>query len=83
MDRFRKRTRWQGVKKKSFLYRLVKPTKLRRIGVSNVLDMLASSAIIGVTVKLAGYSKMTDSEAIELAIASVCLVICSYLIKME
>ncbi len=83
MDRFRKRTRWQGVKKKNTFYRLVYPTMERRKSLASILDMLTSSAIIGVTVKLAGYSKITDSEAIELAIVSVCLVVCSYLIKME
>lgn len=83
MDRFRNRTRWQGVRQRSFFYRLIKPTKLKRIGVSNVLDMLSSSAIIGITVKLAGYSKITDSEAVELIIVVVCLMICSYFLKTE
>lgn len=83
MDRFRKRTRWQGVKKKNTFYRLVYPTMERRKSLASILDMLTSSAIIGIAVKWAGYSRITDLEAVGLVIISVMLLVFSYLLKME
>lgn len=83
MDKFRKRTRWQGVKKKSIRYRVIYPTMERRKSLVSILDMLTSSAIIGIAVKWAGYSRITDLEAVGLVIISVMLLVFSYLLKME
>lgn len=68
-------------KKKSTIKRLFYPTKSRRHSLANIIEMLASSAIIALVVKLSGYSEITRWETFFLTIGAIWLVLLAYLLK--
>lgn len=65
----------------SLFDRFFSPVPSRRASLANILEMLASSAIIGVVIRLAGHSEMTTAEAALLTIGAIWLVILAYILK--